>query len=183
MNRYLLLLISIFIYLNSVEGQSLLPVTSNPAKSEIKFNNGSDNKIGGLFLLKDSSIIISSSLDKEDYINGNYNVAELNIDDIDLININRRGGVVQNALIGAGIGAVAGALTVRISAGPPPYLRQEDLAYWVFTPAGAVVGAAIGGIIGGIKIKIPLDGSMENYNLKKKKLGRYTVKYPGSPKY
>ena len=174
---------------NSVEAQSPLPLKSNPAKTEIKLYDVSDNKIGGLFLLKDSSILVSSSLDKEDYINGNYKVADLYIDDINLITI------------GAGIGMVAGALTARIINGPPPEYPTgkyhfdpwglasygsnniNGITYAVFVPAGAVVGAVTGAIIGGIKIKIPLDGSMDNYNLKKKKLGRYTVKYPGSPKY
>ena len=186
---------------NSVEAQSPLPLKSNPAKTEIKLYDVSDNKIGGLFLLKDSSILVSSSLDKEDYINGNYKVADLYIDDINLITINRRGGAVENALLGAGIGMVAGALTARIINGPPPEYPTgkyhfdpwglasygsnniNGITYAVFVPAGAVVGAVTGAIIGGIKIKIPLNGSMKNYNLKKKKLGRYTVKYPGSPKY
>jgi|GEM_PF-2122658 len=191
----------IYGFQNSLEAQSPLPLKSNPAKSEIKLYDGSGNKIGGLFLLKDSTILVSSSLDKEDYISGKYKVAELYIDDINLITINRRGGAAENALLGAGIGMVVGALTARIINGPPPEYSTNKyhfdpwglpsygsnningITYAIFMPAGAVVGAVTGAIIGGIKIKIPLDGSMENYNLKKKKLGRYTIKYPGSPKY
>jgi len=173
---------------NSVEAQSPLPLTSNPAKSEIKLYDGSANKIGGLYQLKDSSILVSSSLDKEDYINGNYKVAELYIDDINLIKIKRSGGAGLGALFGALLGASLSALGTRIAIGPPPYptgmlgFSAVD-NYIVTVPAGTIVGAVTGGLIGGIKIKIPLDGSIENYNLKKKKLGRYTVKYPGSPKY
>jgi hypothetical protein len=48
---------------------------------------------------------------------------------------------------------------------------------------GAGTGMLTGFAIGKFNIKIPLNGSMENYNLKKKKSGRRTVKYPGSPKY
>jgi len=170
---------------NPVEAQSPLPLKSNPAKTEFTLYNGTDNKIGGLFQLKDSSILVSSSLDKEDYISGNYEVAELYIDDINLITISRHGGAAEGALLGAVVGLAAGALTARISIGPPPYgsLNPYQLAYWIFIPSGTIAGAVTGGLIGGIKIKIPLDRNLENYNLKKKKLGRYTVKYPGSPKY
>jgi hypothetical protein len=188
MKRYLLYLLLAFFYLNSVEAQSHLPLRENPIKSEITMFTDSVNMIGALFLLKDSSISVSNSLVKEDYNNGNYEVAELYIDDINLIRSKRRVSPLQGALLGALVGMGVGALTARIVIGPPPYSSSSfapgaEFAYAVYVPAGAVVGATTGAIIGGIKIKIPINGSMENYNSKKKKLGRYTVKYDGSPKY
>ena len=173
---------------NSIEAQSPLPLKTNPAKSEITLYNGSENMPGALFLLKDSSILVSSSLIKEDYINGNYEVAELYIDDINLISTKRQVGPLGGALLGALVGAGVFALGTRIAIGPPPYpggfIGFSAVDNYYFTvPAGAVAGAVTGAIIGSIKIKIPINGSMENYNRKKKKLGRHTVKYNGSPKY
>jgi len=173
---------------NSIEAQSPLPLKTNPAKSEITLYNGSENMPGALFLLKDSSILVSSSLIKEDYINGNYEVAELYIDDINLISTDRQGGALHGALLGAVVGAAAGVVAARIVEGPPPYSEYtlgpgSEFAYAFLGSAGAVAGAVTGAIIGSIKIKIPINGSMGNYNRKKKKLGRHTVKYNGSPKY
>jgi hypothetical protein len=153
--------------------------------------------IGALFILKDSSILVSNSLAKEDYINGNYEVAELYIDDINLISTKRPGGPQLGAFFGAFIGAGLGALTARIVNGPPPKTSNfppgymdfglgggsNGITYAIYIPAGAVAGAITGAVMGSIKIKIPINGSLDNYNRKKKKLGRYTVKYDGSPTY
>jgi len=186
--RLIIACLIIYGFHNSVEAQSPLPLKTNPAISEITLYNGSENMLGALFLLKDSSILVSSSLVKEDYNIGNYEVAELYIDDIKLISTERQGGSLHGALLGAVFGAAAGVVTARIVEGPPPYPEYilgpgSEFVYAVLGSAGAVAGAVTGAIIGSIKIKIPINGRMENYNLKKKKLGRHTVKYNGSPKY
>jgi hypothetical protein len=173
---------------NSVEAQSPLPLNSKPSKSEITLYSSPDNMIGVLYLLKDSSIFVSSSLVKEDYNNGNYEVAELYIDDINLISSRRPLGTATQAVLGAIVGAGVGVLTARIVEGPPPYPEStigpgSEFAYAFLGSVGAVGGAVTGIIIGSIKVKIPINGSMENYNRNKKKLGRFTIKYPGAPKY
>ena len=83
--RLIIACLIIYGFHNSVKAQSPLPLKSNPVKSEITLYSDSDNMIGALFLLKDSSILVSSSLVKLDYNIGNYEVAELYIDDINLI--------------------------------------------------------------------------------------------------
>jgi hypothetical protein len=40
----------------------------------------------------------------------------------------------------------------------------------------AVGGAGIGALIGSIKIKIPINGSINSYNRNKNKLGEYPIK-------
>jgi hypothetical protein len=173
---------------NSVEAQSPLPLSRKPTKSEITLYSGPDNMIGALFLLKDSSILVSNSLVKEHFNSGNYEVAELYIDDINLIRSKRRVGPLNGGILGALVGAGVFALGTRIAIGPPPYPIgfigfSADDNYIFMLPAGAILGATTGAIIGGIRIKIPINGSIDNYNRKKKKLGRYTVKYDGSPTY
>jgi hypothetical protein len=173
---------------NSVEAQSPLPLSRKPTKSEITLYSGPDNMIGALFLLKDSSILVSNSLVTKNYDYGYYEVAELYIDDINLISTERQGGALHGALLGAVVGAAVGVVAARILEGPPPYSEYtigpgSEFGYALLGSAGAVAGAVTGAIIGSIKIKIPINGSMENYNHKKKKLGRHTVKYNGSPKY
>ena len=186
--RLIIACLIIYGFHNSVEAQSPLPLKSNPTKSEITLYSDSDNMIGALFLLKDSSILVSSSLVKLDYNIGNYEVAELYIDDINLISTRRPLGTASYAVLGALVGLAAGVVAARIVEGPPPYSEYtlgpgSEFAYAFLGSAGAVAGAVTGAIIGSIKIKIPINGSMENYNRKKKKLSRSTVKYDGSPTY
>jgi len=170
---------------NSVEAQSPLPLEANPVKSTITLHKGSDYNICALFLLKDSSILVSNSLVKEDYNSGNYEVAELYIDDINLISTERQGGSLHGALLGGAIGVSTGVAIGLISGDDYSSIfgfTAEQKAIIGGVGLGAI-GALTGAIVGSIKIKIPINGSMENYNRKKKKLGRSTVKYDGSPTY
>lgn len=174
---------------NSAEAQSPLSLSRKPAKSKITLYSGPDEMTGALFLLRDSSILVSNSLVKEHYNSGNYEVAELYIDDIDLIRSKRQVGPLGGGFFGALVGAGVFALGTRIAIGPPPYPSgfmlgfSADDNYLITVPAGAILGAATGAIIGGLKIRIPINGSMEKYNRQKEKLGRYTINYPGSPTY
>ena len=182
--RLLIACLIIYGFHNSVEAQSPLPLKSNPTKSEITLYSDSDNMIGALFLLKDSSILVSSSLVKLDYNIGNYEVAELYIDDINLISTERQGGTLHGALLGGAIGVTTGVVIGLISGDDSSIFgfTAEQKAIIGGVGLGAI-GALTGAIIGSIKIKIPINGSMENYNLQKKKLGRNTINYPGSPTY
>jgi len=180
--RLIIACLIIYGFHNSVEAQSPLPLKSNPVKSEITLYSDSDNMIGALFLLKDSSILVSSSLVKLDYNIGNYEVAELYIDDINLISTERQGGSLHGALLGGAIGVSTGVVIGLISGDDFFGFTAEQKAIIGGVGLGAI-GALTGAIVGSIKIKIPINGSMENYNRKKKKLGRSTVKYDGSPTY
>ena len=170
----------------SMKAQSSnLPVTERPPKSTITLISPPDTIVGAIYELKDNSILVSSSLVKEDYYSGNYEVAEINIDNIGLIKPKRRIG--QSVLIGAAIGAVVGAVVPRIALGPHPFppgsFVPPEVGYPVSISAGAAAGGLIGAYISTIRLSIPINGSMENYNRQKKKLGKYTVQYPGAPTY
>ena len=173
----------------SVEAQSPLLLTRPPSKSEITTLDRADTLTGALYVLKDSSILISSSFAKEDYYKGDYELNELYVDDINLISLKgkRSGSILAGAIIGAGLGVVIAAMTNASQ--PSTYssgfisMDFSGLSYAFFVPIGAALGGATGAIIGGVKINIPINGSMENYNRQKKKLGRYTIQYPGAPTY
>ena len=172
----------------SMKAQSSnLHVTERPPKSKITLLSRPDTIIGALYELKDSSILLSNTFKPKDYTKGNFELAELYIDDIYLIKTRRRTRPARGAGIGLAVGAATGALVTRIAIGPPPYeagwFWPENYSYFATVPAGAVVGAITGAIIGSIQIKIPINGSMNNYNNQKKKLGRYTIQYPGAPTY
>jgi hypothetical protein len=179
----------IFCIFNTIKAQPPLPLKKAPLKSRITTLEKADTLTGALYLLKDSSIIVSNSFLKEDYFMGDYELTELYVDDINLISVkgNKTGGILAGAIIGAGLGAVIAAVSVasqpETSSGGFINLDFSGFAYVFLVPAGAAFGAATGAILAGISIKIPINGSMENYKLQKKKLGRYTVKYPGAPTY
>ena len=112
MKRCFLYLLLAFFYHNSVEAQTPLIVKANPTKSEITLYSGPDNMIGALLLLKDSSILVSNSFVKEDYYNRNYEVAELYIDDINMISSRKRraGGALLGGVIGFSVGFLAASI-------------------------------------------------------------------------
>ena len=162
-----------------MEAQLLISLDKKPTKSEITLLSDPDTIIGALFLLKNSSILISNSLIKEDYSNGNYELAELYINDINMIKPRKKIRALGGLGLGAATGFVAGMLTARIIEGPHTPGSVLD-----FYPAmivgsgvlGAGIGAITGSVIGGIKIKISINGSIDNYNRKKKKLDRFTIR-------
>ena len=169
---------------NSAKAQSSnLPLTRGPLKSTITLISPPDTIIGSLYELKDSSILLSNSLTMKEYHKGEYEITELYIDNINSVRSKSRMGPAGGAAWGLLIGAGAGALMALITEGPPSDINTDPLAYAISVPFGAVVGATTGAIIGSIRIKIPINGSMENYNRQKKKLGKYTVQYPGAPTY
>lgn len=186
--RTTILIACLFIFClhNYVEAQSPLQVKSVPAKSEITLYSSPDHVTGALFQLKDSSILVSSSLVKLDYEAGNYEVSELYINDINLISTKKRGRSLQGLLIGGAIGIGTGAAIGLISGDDTGYLMfnltAEQKAFMGGIGLGAI-GALTGAIVGSLKIKIPINGSMDNYYQSKKKLGKSTVRYEGSPKY
>ena len=182
--RLIIACLIIYGFHNSLEAQSPLQLSRKPIKSEITLYSGPDNMICALFLLKDSSILVSNSLVKEHFNSGSYEITELYIDDINFISTERQGGSLHGALLGGAIGVSTGIVIGLISGDDSSIFgfTAEQKAIIGGVGLGAI-GALTGAIIGSIKIKIPINGSMGNYNLQKKKLGRNTINYPGSPTY
>ena len=155
-----------------LEPQNHIQSKSKPYKVTVSGLNKYENWEGDLIELKDSSIILSN------FNKGTYEIAELYIDDIYQIGKEPRG-IGRGFLIGAGYGAAIGAVFGMI------VLRNSILGAPGNALVGAVIVMPIGAVIGGISasIRFPIYGSIDKYNRKKKKLGRYTVKYDGSPTY
>jgi hypothetical protein len=133
---------------------------------------------GALFELKDTSILFSNKLVKEDYYKGNYTVSEIFVEDITLINTELPH-TAKGFLLGLGIGASIGALVGFA-------LGDSDPGLFGFT-AGAkalygsmalgAVGSIVGLMLGSVSLQIPLDGNVNMYQSKKAELERYTIKY------
>jgi len=138
---------------------------------------------GALYQVKDSSIFISSSTRFKNYTfgNSNFGVSEIEIFNIQKIKTVSKTRARNGARIGAASGFVIGCL-LAIRANHQPS-GEWDLISFSDTFVGlaggllcASLGAFSGVIIGGISIKIPINGSMDNYNQHKEKLKRYSIK-------
>jgi hypothetical protein len=149
-------------------------------KTWISLNN--DNKIvsGVLYEIKDSSILVSGSIMKKDYINGKYDISGINYDRIDIVKTRAKNRVGRGILIGAVTGFATGGLIGILSGDDNP----EEI-YFASTAEEkakedaiilSIIGGSIGAIVGNIKIKIPIKGSIEDINRHKNKLKKYTIR-------
>ena len=135
---------------------------------------------GVLYQVKDSSVVISNSLFRGDYLRGNYDVSEVNAHEIKGIHIRRVGaqgaGVLAGGLTGAVIGIIVG-LIQHTNHGTDADLHMQHVGMVVFPLLFTGMGVGIGAAVGGMKIKIPVGGSQAQYELVRNKLDRYSLNY------
>jgi hypothetical protein len=149
-------------------------------KTWISVNNDSKIFKGVLYKIKDSSILVSNSIMKKDYIKGKYDISKINYNRIDIVKANRKNSVGRGILIGAVTGFAIGGLTGMLSGDDNP-----DEIYFSSTAEEkakedaiilSILGGSIGAIVGNVKVKIPIKGNMEDFNRHKKKLKKYTIR-------
>jgi len=121
---------------------------------------------GFLFDIKDSSIIVSNSFVIKDFSTEKYRITELYYNNIETIKTRRNNNIGRKILIGTLTGFAVGGLIGLVSGDDPPD------TFWPWTAGEkaiiygsslAVCGAGIGGGIGIIKVKIPINGSINNF--------------------
>ena len=133
---------------------------------------------GALYQTKDSSVVIANSLNN----NGSSVIApdlsEVVAGNIYFIKARREGNVTKGVLIGATAGILAGVIIGLVSEPDvsnsfgtfdAPELRALGGGI-----LGVLPGTLIGGMIGSIKIKIPINGSINNFNKKKEQFRKYS---------
>ncbi len=147
-------------------------------KARISLNNGEHALKGVLYDVNDSSVLVSSSLFKKDYSTGKFELSKINFRNIDLVKIHKKNSVGIGILIGAVAGFLVGGVIGYSQGDDPPglfSLSAEDKA----KTGGflmAVGGAGLGALFGSIQIKIPINGSKENFNNNKSRLKKYTIR-------
>lgn len=133
---------------------------------------------GVLYEINDSSILVSNSVLREDYYTGRFELSKIKFNDIDIVSTRLKNNFVKVALIGAATGFIAGGLTGLISGDDPPGLfsfSAEEKAL-LFGCGIAAVGAGAGALEGLVKIKIPINGNIDNFNRNKNKLKKYSIR-------
>jgi hypothetical protein len=144
----------------------------------ISLNNDPIPFKGVLYEINDSSIMVSNSKLRENYYTGRFEVSKFNVNNIDIVKTRMKNNVVRVAIIGAATGFIAGGLIGLISGDDPTgffSFSAEEKAL-LFGGSMAAGGAAIGALDGLVQIKIPINGSMENFKRNKSKLKRYTIR-------
>ena len=139
---------------------------------------------GVLYEIKDSSILVSRSVVIQDYSTDRFEIAKLNIKNIETIKTRRKNSIGNGVLIGVVSGFVVGGLMGLIDGDDPPCtpgswfcwrITAGQKALMMGVPL-AVCGAGIGALIGSVKVVIPINGSISNYNRNKNKLRKYSIK-------
>jgi hypothetical protein len=131
---------------------------------------------GVLYRVKDSSVVVSDSRYRRDYLTGNLSFTETAFNKISLIQLRRNNSVKRGALIGGIAGFVTGI------AGTAIVIKQSGddfegfgslIAGYIGSMMGAA-GALIGLVAGSVKISIPINRSQDSFVNSKPKLQFYS---------
>lgn len=141
-------------------------------------------KINGvLYQIKDSVIVVSSSVERLDYSLNRFETIDLNIENINSIKVRRKNSIGMGALFGTLTGFVVGGMIGFISGDDPPVYQfpiyfpgvsaeQKAIAFGVI---GGISGGLLGALIGSVSVVIPINTSFTNYNQNKTKLKKYAI--------
>jgi hypothetical protein len=137
-------------------------------------------KEGALYQVADSSILVSSSLKREDYSTNNFTVASVNISDIEGITLREKGAAGKGAIFGAVSGLLVGVFVGGVIDDGTPSSGFQIISSGgliaFFAGTGTLVGTGVGALLGAsAKINIPINRSMDKYEKKKSRLRRYAI--------
>lgn len=181
MKFFSVIAITVLCFLNSVDAQNTIQ-KNKIYRTWITLNSKPFKTTGVLYEIKDSSILVSNSLVIQDYSTDRFGTFKLHINDIETIKIRRKKRVGTGVLLGAITGFCVGGIIGLIDGDDPPcrsFCVLRFTAGQKALMAGiplSIVGAVAGAIIGSVKIKIPINGSMDNYHKYKKRLKKYSFK-------
>jgi hypothetical protein len=135
---------------------------------------------GLLYEVKDSSVVISNSTQKSDYISGKFASEEVRVKDIKAVHLRKKGAQGTAILIGGISGALIGILVgaTSTSHGGPEQLEKDfNVGKMIVFPLLCTgIGIGIGGMLGGIKKQLPVHGDQARFNLSKKEMEERSIK-------
>ena len=163
---------------NSLNAQDSIPKLTL-YKSWIYMQEGKPYKIiGVLYEFKDSTVVLSNSTNIKNYHYNYFITQEISIQNIKEIEFRKVNNVGKGAWIGALSGLVTGVI-IGFSAGddipPSGYLSTANQKAIVGGIGFTILGASIGALIGATTLRIPINGSMDNYKNNYDKLNEFGV--------
>lgn len=129
-------------------------------------------KLGYLYAMKDSSVLIYTYKSTSNPKNVSQNISVKNLDQLEL---QKNTNIGRNMLTGASIGFLTGALiglidTRSYSNSNSKLIISPEGIILAYGLIGTLSGTVVGGVISLIRIKIPINGSQSKYNKQKKRL-------------
>ena len=163
----ILALLFVSISINTIYSQASVLQKDIEYKSWVKTMDGTQNQKGFLAELKDSSIVFGSQQKLED----------IAISNMKQINFRKKNAIGKSmgygALIGFGLGAVIGLASGDDKGGFISFTAEEKaLAAGIFL---TIPGAIIGALVGSAKVKIPINGKMDQYERQRMKIQKYSL--------
>lgn len=133
-------------------------------KTWVKKTDSKTRLVGILYQVEDNKLQISNSFEQKAYDLNQFDYQDVYAHEIEKIKLRRKGNIGRGALTGIVSGFVTGALIVG-SAEELPLLGGILLGM-----AGGIVGA----VLGSLQIRIPINGSQQNFNANKVRLQGYS---------
>ncbi|MGA1977655.1 MAG: hypothetical protein ABSG89_07335 [Bacteroidales bacterium] len=142
---------------------------------------GQPKRTGVLYQIKDSSIIVANYLNKRDFLSGKHQTTEIDYKNIGTVETRRKNSVIRGALSGLIIGSLAGVIIGYSSGSDHPTPGSFD--FFVLSASdkatiggifSGLTGIAIGTLVGTIRIRIPINRSIDNFNKNKERLKKYS---------
>jgi hypothetical protein len=157
---------------------SLFVATKKRYQTWISLNNTIFNVKGTLYKIKDSSILVMKVAEKNVYSVDRSEMIKIQVNYTETIKVRRNGNIGRGFLIGALSGVAVGTMIGFIKGDDPKeyWIRfsAEDYAL-IYGITLGIGGGLLGGAIGSAKIKIPINGSFENFNKERSRLKKYSL--------
>jgi hypothetical protein len=180
--RKLLLVSTILIYVTFLTSAQQDTLTKPKTyKTWIKLVDGSEIKLkwggeikGILYQINDSSLSISKLLKFTDHTRGFAEPINIDYTSTEVIKIRSGKKIWKGIAIGATTGFILGGLVGYLGQAKitsPKEVAIQTLGLGAFV---GTCGALIGGLAGSIKIRIPINGSIDNFNDNKSRLKKYS---------
>lgn len=132
-------------------------------------------KIGILYEIMDSSILISDSPYKKDYQTGNFRTEEFDFRQIESLKLRKVNSVRNGVVIGSSVGLGLTVVGLFLLVEPGDFEGWMVPAFLSYAIGSAGIFGGIGLIAGSIKTTIPLERNYENFNRNRAKLQNYAV--------
>jgi uncharacterized protein (TIGR02145 family) len=179
MNTRLCLLVLFISQFTVVHAQNAIQSPGTIYKTWITLHGEKGKMKGVLYGTRDSSILISDSHVKANYMDGKYTLRKVDVADIDKITVRRLNGIGRGVLIGGLSGAAIGA-TIGLTAENTAADKRANTGFKI---TGAIAnslfmglcGATIGAAIGLICTSFHLSGSQTKYNTIRKNLAKRSL--------
>ncbi len=137
----------------------------------ISCNDQSGSMAGVLYEIKDSSVLVSNSIYRRDYLSGNIDLSTYNYSGIKRLGIRRNFSIETGAVIGTVVGVASTIGIVRMAVGD----EKVPLGFYILYGALPVsFGAGIGAMLGTLRITVPINGSYEKFKANERRMERYS---------